>query len=284
MQSSDIPTKFNIGFASSAGGGYIRTIPQSPTGTLGQASLEEGFPPANFNPVSAGGVPPFGQDFNGILLPITLWNRWQAAGGAFPPYDATFQTAIGGYPKGATVASVVTSGLIWISIAENNVTNPDTGGAGWMIFVNPAAIPFGDISTFTGSGTLSVPSGTYTKRSFSAATVGANNDVVLQSGSCKVLTAGRYFITTTSICGSDPALYNVIGQYPSAILKNTSIFSNGSGFQMNTALVKEVSGSNVFLATFAVNDLIDAAIYQVSTGAATASMSTNVAMTISRVK
>lgn len=284
MQISDIPSKFNIGFASSAGVGYVRNIPQTPSGVAGQASLELGFPPDNFTPVSAGGIPPFGQDFNGILNQITLWNRWQAAGGAFPTYDSAFQTAISGYPKDACVASSVTTGLIWISIVDNNITNPDTGGAGWAVFVNINAAPFSDISLFSGSGTLSVPSATYTKRSFSAATIGPNNDVVLSSGSCKILNAGRYFITTTSICGSDPATYNVVGQYPSAILKNSSLLSNGSGFQLNTAIVKEMSGSNVFVATFAANDLIDAAIYQASMGAASASMSTNVSMTISRVK
>jgi hypothetical protein len=133
MKIANIPSKFAIPFASSAGAGYIRTIPQTPTGTAGQASLQQGFPPENFSPVSAGGVPPFGQDFNGLLNQVTSWNQWQATG-AFPPYDSAFQTAIGGYPQNSCVASVVTTGLIWLSIVDDNLTNPDTGGAGWIVF------------------------------------------------------------------------------------------------------------------------------------------------------
>jgi len=134
MQLSDIPAKFNIPFAASAGAGFIRDVPQAPTGTPGQASLTTGFPPENFQPVAAGGVPPFGSDFNGILNKSTAWNRWQGAGVAFPPYDATFQAAVGGYPKSALVSSLVEDLLIYYSLVDNNVTNPDTGGAGWYIW------------------------------------------------------------------------------------------------------------------------------------------------------
>jgi hypothetical protein len=98
MQLSNLPGKFNIPFASSAGGGFIRTIPQVATGVPGQASLQAGFPPETFEPVAAGGTPPFGSDFNGVLNQITAWNQWVSAGRIVLPYDATFQTAIGGYP------------------------------------------------------------------------------------------------------------------------------------------------------------------------------------------
>lgn len=132
MQLSDIPSKFTIPFANSAGGGYIRSIPISPPGS-GGASLTEGFPPANFSPVGSGGIPPYGQDFNGILKQISAWSRWYSAGGTIR-YDSTFQTAIGGYPNGALVQSAVTANLFWQSTTDNNVTNPDASGAGW---VNP---------------------------------------------------------------------------------------------------------------------------------------------------
>lgn len=131
MQITDIPTKLVLPFANAAGAGFIRSIPTTPTGTAGQASLQLGFPPDNFNPVSAGGVPPFGQDFNGLLNQMSAWNRW-AATGAFPPYDATWQAAVGGYPQWAIVGSLVEFGLLWISTVDNNLTNPDTGGAGWF--------------------------------------------------------------------------------------------------------------------------------------------------------
>lgn len=49
------------------------------------------------------------------------------------PYNATLQALIGGYPAGALVESAVTTGLFWISAVANNLTNPDTGGAGWLL-------------------------------------------------------------------------------------------------------------------------------------------------------
>jgi hypothetical protein len=134
MQLSDIPAKFTIPFADSAVAPFIRTIPIAPSGTPGQASLQTGFPQENFSPVAAGGVPPFGEDFNGIFNQTTAWNLWQATGVAAAPYDATWQTAVNGYPKYALVSSLVSFPLIFMSIVDNNVTNPDTGGAGWIVF------------------------------------------------------------------------------------------------------------------------------------------------------
>lgn len=131
MQSSSIPTKIPLPFANSAGSSYKNTIPTaSQIGiTNGKASLTDGFPPLTFQPISSGGIPPFGADFNGILYEITSIQQWQEAGGMFP-YDSTFSTAIGGYPKGAVLQAAAFGGL-WVNTTENNTTNPDTGGAGW---------------------------------------------------------------------------------------------------------------------------------------------------------
>lgn len=132
MKIANVPSKFAIPFAASAGGGYIRSIPQaSQIGiTNGAASLTDGFPPLNFLPVGSGGVPPFGQDMNGILNQITLWSQWQGAGGLVV-YDSALSTAIGGYPEGAILAST-TAGLIWLNTVDDNTANPDTTGTGWV--------------------------------------------------------------------------------------------------------------------------------------------------------
>ena len=131
MQSSNIPTKIPLPFANAAGGSYVNTIPvNSQIGIVnGRASLADGFPPLTFTPIASGGVPPFGADMNGILKEITAIQQWQEAGGFFP-YDSSFSTTIGGYPKGAILQSANTAGL-WVSTVENNTSNPDTGGAGW---------------------------------------------------------------------------------------------------------------------------------------------------------
>ena len=132
MQSTNIPSKIPLPFAYAAGGSYKNTIPvASQIGiTNGKASLTDGFPPLTFQAISSGGVPPFGADFNGILNEITAIQQWQEAGGFFP-YDSTFSTAIGGYPKGA-ILQAANFGGIWTNTVENNTTNPDTGGAGWV--------------------------------------------------------------------------------------------------------------------------------------------------------
>lgn len=133
MKRINIPTKFNIPFGNSAGGGFITNpIPEaSQIGiTDGRASLTTGFPPLCFLPTGAGGVPPYGSDVNGILFEATSWDRWFSAGGPIP-WDSAFSAAVGGYPQGAIVQSTVTIGLLWISIVDDNTTNPDIGGANW---------------------------------------------------------------------------------------------------------------------------------------------------------
>ncbi len=132
MQSSQIPAKFPMPFAHNAGSGYIRPIPEASqiSITPGAASLNDGFPPLTFLAEGSGGVPPFGQDMNGILNEITAWIQWTNAEGPVA-YDATFSAAIGGYPKGAILTSAV-GGSWWLSTAENNTTDPDTGGTGWL--------------------------------------------------------------------------------------------------------------------------------------------------------
>lgn len=141
MKASSIPSKFNIPFANSAGAGYTRPIPEASQIGIqnGAASLTDGFPPANFLPQGAGGTPPFGQDFNGLLKQVTSWTQWQNAGGAVP-YDPTFQLAIGGYPYGAIVESAAAPGTFWICMTDDNVSNPDAGGANWSAWPSTGAV------------------------------------------------------------------------------------------------------------------------------------------------
>lgn len=129
MQLSQIPARI---FAAFANAGNKRTIPvASQIGiTAGAASYTDGFPPLTFTPLNAGGVPPAGQDFNGILNAITAVQQWQAGGGLFT-YDATWSTANGGYPKGALLLKADGSGY-WRNLVDNNAVNPDTVGTNWV--------------------------------------------------------------------------------------------------------------------------------------------------------
>ncbi|MDE3023124.1 MAG: hypothetical protein KGI54_14960, partial [Pseudomonadota bacterium] len=115
MQASQIPTKVPLPFANSGTKNTIPTASQIGI-TAGAASLTDGFPPLTFTPLAAGGVPPSGADFNGILNLITANTQWQNAGG-FYPYDSAFSTAIGGYPKGAVLRNLTDDGF-WLCTAD----------------------------------------------------------------------------------------------------------------------------------------------------------------------
>lgn len=156
MQSSDIPNKSAKVFAQSATGSFVRAIPQT-TADPAAASFDVGFPPQTFTDQGAGGTPPDGRDFNGILNFLSAWARWQATG-APVGYDSTFQTDIGGYPKGAVVASATTLGVFWLSTVENNLTNPDTGGAGWRRHALAGGVI--NMRIFTASATYTPTPGT----------------------------------------------------------------------------------------------------------------------------
>lgn len=122
MKLTDIPSRFPVPFAYDADSPYIRVVPLAPPGG-GAASLQQGFPPDTFAPVVAGGIPPAGQDFNGLLNQISAWCRWQAAGGAVP-YNADFVAINGGYPESAIISGSV-PGLLWLSTADDNTTDPE---------------------------------------------------------------------------------------------------------------------------------------------------------------
>lgn len=95
-----------------------------------KATYNAGFPQVTMTPKASGGLPPFGRDMNGILFDITSILQFMQAGGVYP-YDATFARAIDGYAKGAILQQADLSGL-WVSTADNNVSNPETTGANWM--------------------------------------------------------------------------------------------------------------------------------------------------------
>lgn len=152
MQLSSIPSKIAAIFAAS---GTKNAIPLTTAGVANpnNASMDVGFPPITMLPVPSGGLPPFGADFNGILNAMTAVQQWLNAGGLFP-YDAAFSSAIGGYPKGSLL--LMASGLgTWRSQVDNNVSNPDTGGANWDQLVNLSQFP----SVQGASGSETLPNG-----------------------------------------------------------------------------------------------------------------------------
>ena len=129
MLLSNAPRKVALPFAEN---GEKNTIPESSSPSPGRASMNDGFPPLTRQPVGSGGIPPQGLDMNGIFYYLSSLNKWQSAGGSFV-YDSTFanDSDVGGYPKGAVLLRSGGDGF-WLNLADNNVNNPDTGGANWQ--------------------------------------------------------------------------------------------------------------------------------------------------------
>ncbi|EKS5956249.1 tail fiber protein [Salmonella enterica] len=82
-------------------------------------------------PISAGGIPPHGKDFNGLMHDITAAIRYVQAGGLYT-YNADFAGAIGGYAKDAILAGVSTT-AVWLNTIDDNLTDPEgVDSAGWV--------------------------------------------------------------------------------------------------------------------------------------------------------
>lgn len=133
MQISNLPKLLPVPFASS---GSKQDIPvASQIGVEGgRASYTDGFPPLTRTPIAAGGIPPFGTDFNGVLNDVTAAIRWAQSGGGYR-YDSTFSAAIGGYPIGAVINNSTGDGC-WLNTIDGNNNNPEVATAtpltGWV--------------------------------------------------------------------------------------------------------------------------------------------------------
>lgn len=129
MQLSSAPSQLVLPWAN---GGTKNSIPvpsQIPI-TPGAASWTDGYPPLTSIDPASGGVPPARADLNGGLFSMSAVDVWMSAGAGFP-YSSAFSTAVGGYPQGSRVLRATGYGY-WLSTVDNNVTDPDTGGAGWI--------------------------------------------------------------------------------------------------------------------------------------------------------
>ncbi len=161
--------------------------------TPGAASYTDGFPPLCATPIASGGIPPSKADMNGILFGMSAVDVWMCAGGGFP-YSATFQTAIGGYPKGARVLMASGNGY-WVSTMDNNTNDPDTGGAGWASAYENA------ITALTGDVTAAGPGSAAATLAASGVAAGSYlgaNITVDAKGRLTSATSGAFAFTGTS--------------------------------------------------------------------------------------
>jgi hypothetical protein len=189
----------------------------------GAASLADGFPPLTFIPVDAGGVPPFGQDMNGILNQITRWTQWQAAGNPVQ-YDSTFAVAIGGYPRGAQILS--NSGhAIYENLVDNNLSSPESTASNWRIVSSVWSS-----STWTATGAANTQSITLAPAPTGLAQLTGIELTILSSGTnvaTSPVTLSVNGLTATQIvtAGGVPlAASALLSTYPFQVIYNGSAF------------------------------------------------------------
>lgn len=102
------------------------------TGILvGAASFSTGFPAATRTDPEAGGIPPYGQDMNGILYMLSVYAATMQAG-QIVPWNAAAAAAFGGYKVGAKLASVAVPGLVWTNNLDANAADPDVDPSNWI--------------------------------------------------------------------------------------------------------------------------------------------------------
>lgn len=247
MQNSNAPAKIPTPFALS---GDRNVIPESSAGIdPGRASFDEGFPPLTRTPISAGGIPPLGRDFNGILYALSQAARWANAGGGYT-FDADFVSDgnVGGYPKGALLLKANLSGF-WFNTVENNLTDPDSvGQVGWVDLFNgyltsaSAAASYapknGNVSAFVNDANYLGPS------AFLTNDLSANGYQTFPGG--LILQWGTYF------GGSDSAFIAFPISFPNACfnVQVTQKNNTGSASNLNTQASSYSTTGFVIFAAF----------------------------------
>ena len=106
--------------------GQKNAIPENYSSSMesNQATWDTGFGQITMIPVAAGGLPPKGQDFNGIFNQISENIVYLSKGGRFK-FSADYAAAINGYPKGAILQSDDEK-KEYQSIIDNNKVNFNT--------------------------------------------------------------------------------------------------------------------------------------------------------------
>lgn len=130
------PELLSIPFARDATSGTKNDIPDDPSPALPAqtATWKLGFPAVTMQPLAVGGIPPLGQDFNGVLGAISEHTVFQNSGGVYL-FNQPLADAIGGYSKGAVLMDDA-KGALYVSLADGNTTNfntdPTSIGVQWM--------------------------------------------------------------------------------------------------------------------------------------------------------
>lgn len=125
-----IPKFFQKAFAQN---GSKQDIPVTGDTSGGRASYDVGFPPVTRVPIVAGGIPPWGTDFNGVLYDLSQAIQYLQSGVTFP-FDQDFADAIGGYSVKAIVADPSDPTILWQNNNANNTLTPSVPNGWTQVF------------------------------------------------------------------------------------------------------------------------------------------------------
>ena len=120
------PVQIAVPFATA---GLKNPIPANTNNVTGNAGYDAGFGAINMTPKIAGGIPPFGQDFNGIFYDVTLALQFLEAGGSFP-YSSTFATASAAIRLAPSYPEQITLGYGEIPSRATRLTRKHSAPAG----------------------------------------------------------------------------------------------------------------------------------------------------------
>lgn len=131
-------------FGENANPGTINDIPESlnPSDPVQSASWQAGFPLVTMTPLSAGGIPPRGQDVNGALRAISRHSAFLGGGGQYK-WSTAYVAAKGGYAIGDVIQA--NDGLnSYVSLVNSNSVDfnstPSSIGTSWGLYSGQALI------------------------------------------------------------------------------------------------------------------------------------------------
>lgn len=150
MSGAAIPPVIPEPFGNDADPAFITNPIPDTTATSGRASYNLGFPPITMQPVAGGGIPPFGQDFNGLLFALSSHDFYVQSGQLFL-WSADVATAVGGYGIGTLLGSADRE-TVWYNTVDANSTDPDAtdgSAAGWVSLYSVGFQAFTGLTTGT---------------------------------------------------------------------------------------------------------------------------------------
>lgn len=125
-------------FGENANPGTINEIPETlgPSDPVQSASWNTGFPQVTMTPLSAGGIPPRGQDVNGALRAISRHVAFIGGGGQYK-WSSAYVAKYGGYGIGDVIQA--NDGLnSYVSLVDANTTDfnsaPASIGVSWQLY------------------------------------------------------------------------------------------------------------------------------------------------------